>query len=188
MSLVDLSAAEFSAERVRVVVRNTRSGAYQEFPEASVEVLPDQHTGVFAIRLVTKDYPNGVTYQLSIDRWSVDVTPLPSGGGGCVLTTACVRALGADDDCHELQMFRAMRDNYLRRVPGGQARIDDYYRTAPIVIAAVEISPDPRSAWREIYSDLVAPAVHLVDEGQADAAAELALLRYEEVKAQYGVH
>lgn len=105
----------------------------------------------------------------------------------CVLTTACVTALGLPDDCHELVMFRRLRDEYLRRRAKGIAVIEDYYRTAPHVVAAVQVGTDPDAAWRRIYGEWVEPVVKLVDAGEFDEAVDLALSRYEAIKREYGV-
>jgi len=116
--------------------------------------------------------------------------PTPTGvnpHGACFLTTACVDALGKPDDCHELQMWRRMRDEYLRTDPGGVAVIADYYRTAPAVIAAVVAGPDVDGAWSRIYAELVEPVVELVDAGHVDQAAEFAESRYAEIKRRYSV-
>jgi hypothetical protein len=107
--------------------------------------------------------------------------------GACFLTTTCVQALGKPDDCHELEMWRQMRDDFLRRQPDGMVVIADYYRTAPGVIAAVLASTDPGSVWPRIYAELVEPVVELVDAGRLDAAAELAEARYEVIKRRYSV-
>jgi hypothetical protein len=75
----------------------------------------------------------------------------------------------------------------LRRNSHGLEVIEDYYRTAPLVVAAVRAGPDAHAAWRQIYAELVEPVVSLVGVGQFDEAADLALSRYDVIKRRYGV-
>lgn len=84
-------------------------------------------------------------------------------------------------------MFRRLRDEYLRRRAEGIAVIEDYYRTAPHVVAAVQAGTDPDAAWRRIYREWVEPVVKLVDAAEIDEAVDLALSRYEAIKREYGV-
>jgi hypothetical protein len=113
--------------------------------------------------------------------------PTPLNEPDCVLTTACVSALGKDDDCHELQMFRRMRDEYLGRNAQAIAVIDAYYETAPLVVAAIRATADADAAWRRLYSESIAPVVDLLDADRISEAVALALSRYEAIKRQYGV-
>ena len=82
--------------------------------------------------------PNADRQQPDEANWG----PPQHGGGPCVLTTACVTALGKPDDCHELQMFRRLRDDHLLRTAEGRAVIEDYYRSSPHVVAAIEAGSD----------------------------------------------
>jgi hypothetical protein len=80
-----------------------------------------------------------------------------------------------------------MRDEYLRGRLDGRAKIDDYYRTAPVIIDAVNSSPDPSREWNQIYEELVAPVTDLVDKGRIGDAADLALAIYGTIKARHNV-
>jgi hypothetical protein len=171
---------------VNVVLRNTVSGATQSFGPAQIHAEANQHTGLMVVTIATEQDPNGQQYVLSLDRWTIDIEPVRSSGGSCLVTTACVTALGKPDDCHELQMFRMMRDSYLRSNENGPEVIADYYRTAPLVVAAVDHSSDDE-AWARVYETLVRPVTLLMDEGQVDEAARAAATVYESIKEEYGV-
>ena len=84
-------------------------------------------------------------------------------------------------------MFRRLRDEYLSRKPEGVAVIQDYYRTSPDVVAAVQATTNADATWREIYAEWVEPVVELVDADRIDEAVALALSRYETIKRRYGV-
>lgn len=46
-----------------------------------------------------------------------------TSSGGCFLTSACTEAKGLADDCYELTMLRAFRDEYLVKQKSGKAEI-----------------------------------------------------------------
>lgn len=113
--------------------------------------------------------------------------PQRHSSGACVVTTACMTALGKPDDGHELIAFRRMRDTYVRQTPGGMAVIEDYYRTAPHVVARAQAAPDVEGEWRRIYAELVLPVVERMDADDVSGAVALAMARYDGIKARYGV-
>ena len=84
-------------------------------------------------------------------------------GGGCYLTTACVNHKGLPDDCYELETLRHYRDTYLKTFDGGRKDVQDYYRVAPGMVAAINKRPDKDDILEHIYSDLVLPMVNLVE-------------------------
>lgn len=98
-----------------------------------------------------------------------------SGGssGSCLVTTACVGALGLPDDCPELRALRLLRDRYVRLLPNGGAEIQNYYRLAPSLIRAVNGRPDAGRAWRLVYDEVVKPCADLVWAGRFAEAFEL---------------
>jgi len=59
-------------------------------------------------------------------------------GGGCYITTAICEASGKPDDCYELTMMRKFRDEWLAKQPDGYYLINDYYETAPKIVAAID--------------------------------------------------
>ena len=59
-------------------------------------------------------------------------------GGGCYITTAICEASGKPDDCYELTMMRKFRDQWLAKQPDGYYLINDYYETAPKIVAAID--------------------------------------------------
>lgn len=147
----------YDAEKVNLRLTNTKTGQYHDMGPAGVEAQIDDYRGLLIVTVYTQGAPDGQVWTLSLDRWTLDTQAISSGGAGCVVTTACLKALGKPDDCHELQAFRAMRDRYLRTQPDGQSRIDDYYQTASEVIAILDSTADSQGEWASVYRDLVAP-------------------------------
>lgn len=69
------------------------------------------------------------------------------GGGGCYITTATCEEYGKPDDCYELTMFRAFRDNWLAHQEDGNELIEQYYKTAPAIVEKI----NRQSNCSEIY-------------------------------------
>ena len=93
-----------------------------------------------------------------------------TGQEGCYLTTACVKARGLPDNCHELETLRAFRDNWLRHQPGGEAAIAEYYATAPAIVEKIERAPGAEQVCEGIYRDMVQPCVQMIEAGQMEQA------------------
>lgn len=70
----------------------------------------------------------------------------------CFITTAVCNTLEKPDDCFELNSFRNFRDNYLVNQPGGREQIQEYYIIAPLIVNAINSSPDKDDIYREIWS------------------------------------
>jgi predicted ribosomally synthesized peptide with nif11-like leader len=105
--------------------------------------------------------------------------------GGCILTTACIRARGLPDNCRELTTLRAFRDDYLKREPAGQAIVADYYATAPRIIAAINQDPLGPLVYADLYDRLVVRAVELIQAGHHQEALTYGLGIYGELKQRY---
>ena len=88
-----------------------------------------------------------------------------SSGSGCYLTSACVEAKGLADDCRELTVLRSFRDEWLAKQPNGQAVINEYYHTAPAIVAAIHARPDCKQILDSLYNELVLPCVKMIEEG-----------------------
>lgn len=84
---------------------------------------------------------------------------------GCYLTTACVEAQGLADDCHELTVLRHFRDTYMRGIPGGEALIEAYYDTAPILLAHLRAEPDASEQLDAMYRRIVG-VVETIEAGR----------------------
>lgn len=96
-----------------------------------------------------------------------------SGNEGCYLTSACVAARGLPDDCEELQTLRSFRDGYLSKQAGGKAEIEQYYKTAPDIVSAVNQDPDAAVVWSSVYEELIKPCVELIHSSRNEDAHRL---------------
>jgi hypothetical protein len=61
---------------------------------------------------------------------------------GCFLTTACVEYAGLPDNCHELEMMRKLRENYIRNLPDGENFLAEYSLEAPRIVRTIKARND----------------------------------------------
>lgn len=90
---------------------------------------------------------------------------------GCFLATACVSAMGLPDNCLELRTLRSFRDKILLPSSAGRKAIKEYYRIAPSIVKAVNVSGKSEEVWSNVYLD-VQKAVSLVKRGMFNEAFE----------------
>jgi len=93
-----------------------------------------------------------------------------SGGSICYLTTACVVSKGLPDNCEELTILRGFRDNYLKKIAGGEEEIKEYYQIAPKIVEAINNRIDASSIWAKTYTELILPCVDLIKKNENDIA------------------
>lgn len=108
-----------------------------------------------------------------------------SSSGGCYLTTACVDYKGLPDDCVELTTLRSFRDGYMSEKEQGRKDIEEYYKTAPSIVAAINGSKNPEIVYEELYSDIILPCVEMIKSGQNDEAYEKYKTMVMTLKKQY---
>ena len=101
------------------------------------------------------------------------VEPEKKDDSGCYLTTACMRALSQsfNDDCHELGTLRAFRDAYVKeRHPEA---VEEYYRVAPKIVAAISQREYSQSIYQKIYEELVLGTLRLIERNLCEEAYTL---------------
>ena len=54
----------------------------------------------------------------------------------------------------------------MQTLPEGKSDIQEYYRCAPAIVAAIDSLPDAKSVWERVYSELVLPCVEMIDSGR----------------------
>jgi hypothetical protein len=114
----------------------------------------------------------------------VCIGPKSGGGGGCYLTTACVRARGLPDNCAELDALRRFRDEILLPTVFGRKAVMEYYELAPAIVKAVEKREDALAVWDTVYCE-VTQAVSLIRSGNYGHAFELYQRLTRHLEAEY---
>jgi len=82
---------------------------------------------------------------------------LPPGHPTCYFTTAACGMAGLPDDCFELTMLRRFRDRHVAATADGRAEIAEYYRQAPLILAALRRAPDAGRRLARLYAFVVLP-------------------------------
>lgn len=85
----------------------------------------------------------------------------------CYLTTACMRHFQAnfDDKCEELTILRWFRDKFV-----SSEDIDHYYKTAPIIVDAINSIPNNNSIYDCIYNNVIKACVNAIKAEDYDFA------------------
>ena len=83
-----------------------------------------------------------------------------SSGIGCYLTSACMRHYLAnfDDNCYELTVLRWFRDNFVSKED-----IKHYYKTAPMIVEAIEKEEHKDIVYDYIYDNVVDYCVEQIE-------------------------
>jgi len=102
----------------------------------------------------------------------------------CYLTTACAVARGLPDDCVELTTLRRFRDGYVQGLPGGARLIDEYYRTAPLILERIGARPDAWEVLDQLYGVIVG-CVRSIREGRNADALLAYRMMFESLAQQY---
>jgi len=71
-------------------------------------------------------------------------------GGLCFLSTAACHFKGLSDDCHELEILRAFRDNQLLTTTSGRKMVEHYYSVAPEIAKQLNKKSDLEQIWQVV--------------------------------------
>ncbi len=102
-------------------------------------------------------------------RSANDKSSSSSSGSGCFLTSACVKTAGLADNCLELTVLRKFRDEYVRRLPDGEALLATYYADAPRIVSAIAGSSASETEYRAIFS-AIQNCIHSIARGDNNGA------------------
>ena len=85
----------------------------------------------------------------------------------CFLTTACMShyLTNFDDNCYELTVLRWFRDNYVSKED-----IKHYYKTAPMIVEAIEQEEHKDIIYNYIYDNVVDACVEAIENGDYNFA------------------
>lgn len=85
----------------------------------------------------------------------------------CYLTSACMShyLINFDDNCYELTALRWFRDNFV-----SEEDIKHYYKTAPMIVEAIEKEEYKDIIYNYIYDNVVDACVEAIEDGDYDFA------------------
>jgi hypothetical protein len=102
----------------------------------------------------------------------------------CFLTTACTESAGLPDSCHELNVLRQFRDNYVTQQPNGRNVIAEYYANAPRIVAQIGRSHQRAAILQTVLSD-VRHAVFLIENGEHKSAFDVYTTMFRRLQAHF---
>lgn len=87
--------------------------------------------------------------------------------GGCYLTSSCINYFknNFDDNCYELKTLRWFRDNFVLKED-----IEHYNKTAPIIVFAINNSPNSNALYNYIYDNIISVCVTAIENGNYEFA------------------
>ena len=82
----------------------------------------------------------------------------------CLIATACTEAKGLPDNCYELSLLRLFREEYVAKLPDGEAVLAEYREKAPKVVSAIEAFGEEGAGevWQYLYERGVSLAIELI--------------------------
>lgn len=102
----------------------------------------------------------------------------------CFLTTACVEYAGLPDDCPQLKAMREFRDEYVSALPQGPALLEDYYRTAPVIVREIGSGEDADIVFEGLLRSLKS-VVSLIEAGETEKAYAICEREFNRLKERY---
>lgn len=104
---------------------------------------------------------------------------------GCFITTAVCGNFGKPDDCYELTAFRKFRDGWLKLQSDGQKLIDEYYKTAPGIVAKINSLPNAKIIYSEIWDNYLSKCLGYIEARDYTACKKLYVKMVENLKAKF---
>lgn len=103
----------------------------------------------------------------------------------CYITTAVCESLGKPDDCHELQVLRGYRDEYLMESEEGKRIVEQYYDIAPTIVSHINRTENSKEVYEEIYKKYLLPCIELVEEKKPEECKEVYSSMVHELQKKY---
>jgi hypothetical protein len=152
-------------------------GASQDFAQSLNEAFGKSNSNSVINSLFGSDFGNGGGgsngASIGSDGNSVSASfDFGSLFKGCFITTAVCDYYGFPDDCVELNTLRHFRDTYMRSTPEMQAKISQYYKEAPRIVAVLaRLSSDMREQiYTEMYETYIVPALAAINSDKPAVA------------------
>lgn len=145
---VEIKVSTSSSEKEKIDIYNKCPADYKDDKHESIHINLDTKTGTGTIT----DTTNG-------EKQTTNV--------GCYLTTACMRHMQNkfDDNCYELTTLRWFRDNFVSKED-----IELYYKKAPLIVEAIENTPNNNSVYNDIYENVIMPCVRAIENKEYGSA------------------
>jgi hypothetical protein len=105
--------------------------------------------------------------------------------GLCFITTAVCDTLGKPDDCYELESMRSFRDNWLKKQPGGDTEIQEYYNIAPQIVMAINALENANEIYSGICEKYIVPCVEFTNNGDDQSCHKIYRAMIDSLRQKY---
>ena len=103
----------------------------------------------------------------------------------CYITTAVCEEYSKPDDCYELTVLRAFRDDYLLNTEDGKALVEEYYDIAPGLVMIMDMQKNRTEIYNEIYEQYLVPCLKLIEKDEKEACSEMYQEMVKALKKKY---
>lgn len=103
----------------------------------------------------------------------------------CYITTAVCQGLHKTQDCHELELLKKYRDEYLLKQDDGEAVIREYYDIAPTIVKRMEKEDAPEEKYRYLWEHYLKCCVAMIEAGKVEECRDVYEKMVEELRRQY---
>lgn len=105
-------------------------------------------------------------YQKAADAGDKESIEKLNNDDGCFITTAVCNSFHKPDNCYELTMFRAFRDNWLKKQSDGKELIAKYYAIAPEIVNNINKFADADKIYLNIWRKYLKPCLSYIEQGK----------------------
>lgn len=104
---------------------------------------------------------------------------------GCFITTAVCDSFHKPDDCYELTMFRAFRDNWLKQQSGGKELIAQYYDIAPQIVKNINKLAGADKIYLNIWDKYLEPCLSYIEQGKNEQCKSIYVQMVQDLYKKY---
>ncbi|HIT88855.1 MAG TPA: hypothetical protein IAC41_00330 [Candidatus Merdenecus merdavium] len=91
----------------------------------------------------------------------------------CYITTAVCDQTGKPDDCHELNVLRSYRDEYLLKDEMGKQLVEEYYDIAPTIVKRISMRSNAKEIYTKILNKYITPCIFLIEQNELEKSKDL---------------
>ena len=104
---------------------------------------------------------------------------------GCFITTAVCDSFHKPDNCYELTMFRAFRDNWLKKQTDGQQLIAQYYAIAPKIVKNINKLADADEIYLHIWNKYLKSCLSYIEHGKNEQCKSVYVKMVQDLYKKY---
>jgi hypothetical protein len=107
--------------------------------------------------------------------------------GLCYITTAVCETRQMSDNCYELTAMRNFRDTYMQQTKERQGRVEEYYSTAPAIVAMINMQQGCEEKYRSIWEKYLRPCIIDIEKNRLKQCEKRYTRMVRKLKKEYHV-